>query len=258
MNTDSPSDSPTLTRRQALKTALLGGAALAAGSLPFHALRAVEASPAPKPAEAPAGPFRLPLLPWAADALEPAIDAQTMQIHHGRHHAAYVANLNKAVAPYPELQLKTVEELVRNLEGLPEAARVAVRNHGGGHFNHTLFWQMLSPAKGKLPPEELARAIEKSFGGLSKFFESFDKAAASVFGSGWVWLSLNKQNHLLIETTPNQDYPISHGHVPLLGLDVWEHAYYLKYQNRRADYASAFPGIVNWNFVAERYKTAMG
>jgi Fe-Mn family superoxide dismutase len=258
MNTDSPSDSPTLTRRQALKTALLGGAALAAGSLPFHALRAVEASPAPKPAEAPAGPFRLPLLPWAADALEPAIDAQTMQIHHGRHHAAYVANLNKAVAPYPELQLKTVEELVRNLEGLPEAARAAVRNHGGGHFNHTLFWQMLSPAKGKLPPEELARAIEKSFGGLSKFFESFDKAAASVFGSGWAWLSLNKQNHLLIETTPNQDNPISHGNVPLLGLDVWEHAYYLKYQNRRADYASAFHGIVNWNFVAERYKTAMG
>ena len=201
--------------------------------------------------------FQLPPLPYANDALEPHIDARTMSIHHDKHHAAYVANLNKAVAAHPELQSKTVEELLRHLEAVPEDVRAAVRNHGGGHFNHSLFWTMLTPAKGQLPSGDLARALEKSFGGLNPFFEAFDKAAASLFGSGWVWLSLDLQKNLLIESTPNQDSSISRGNVPLLGLDVWEHAYYLKYQNRRADYVAAFRSLVNWNFVAERYATAM-
>jgi Fe-Mn family superoxide dismutase len=247
-----------LTRRQALKAALLGGAALASGALPLPTLRAAQTPAPPKPADAPAGPFRLPPLPFAPDALEPAVDAQTMQIHHGKHHAAYVANLNKAVAAHPSLQKKTVEELVRHLDAIPEDVRAAVRNHGGGHLNHSLFWQMLAPAKGQLPPEDLARALEGAFGGLSKFFDAFDKAAMSVFGSGWAWLSLNKRKELVVETTPNQDNPISREHVPLLGLDVWEHAYYLRYQNRRADYVSAFHSLVNWPFVAQRYKAAMG
>lgn len=245
-----------MTRRQTLKVGVLGLAALATGALPLPALAGPKASAKAQAPEAPNGPFRLPPLPYPSDALEPAIDAPTMRLHHDKHHAAYVANLNKAIFAHPELGAKRVEDLVRDLDAIPEDIRAAVRNHGGGHLNHSLFWQMLAPPKGQLPPKPLADAIEKDFGSLPKFFEAFDKAALTLFGSGWAWLSLDPSRKLLVETTPNQDNPISRGHVPLLGLDVWEHAYYLKYQNRRADYVAAFRSVINWAFVADRYKAA--
>jgi len=192
-------------------------------------------------------------LPYAFDALEPYIDAQTMQIHHDRHHAAYVDNLNKAVANYPDLAKKPVEELVRDLNSVPEAIRTAVRNHGGGHANHTLYWQIMSKSGAKEPVGELAKAIDKRFGSFSAFQDQITRAAAGVFGSGWAWLCLDQAKQLAITTSPNQDTPLSMGHVPLLGIDVWEHAYYLKYQNRRAEYLAAFQKVVNWDIVSGRY-----
>jgi Fe-Mn family superoxide dismutase len=195
----------------------------------------------------------LPPLPYAFDALEPHIDARTMEIHHDKHHATYVANLNKAVAGQADLAGKSVEDLVRNLSSVPQAARMAVKNSGGGHLNHSLFWQMLSKNGGGQPKGELAKAIDKKFGSYDKFKEEFTGAATKVFGSGWAWLSMSG-NELSIESTPNQDTPVSQGHTPLLGLDVWEHAYYLKYQNRRPEYIAAFYNVINWDFVAERFQ----
>jgi Fe-Mn family superoxide dismutase len=201
-----------------------------------------------------AGPFQLPPLPYAYDALEPHIDALTMQIHHGKHHGAYVSNLNAAVAPYPEFQKKTIEEILRNLNAVPETIRTAVRNHGGGHANHTFFWQIMSPKGGGTPRGELAKAIEKRFGGFAKFQEEFTRAAMGRFGSGWAWLTVDRNKNLAVESTPNQDTPLSEGRTPILGIDVWEHAYYLKYQNRRADYVAAFYHVIDWDRVSELYR----
>ncbi len=199
------------------------------------------------------GPFTLPPLPYAFDALEPHIDAQTMQIHHGRHHASYVNNLNNAVAKFPELAKRPVEELMRNLSQVPEEIRTAVRNNGGGHANHTLFWQIMSKGGPRKPVGELAKAIDQRFGSLTAFQDQLNRAAAGVFGSGWAWLTLDHGRQLSIVATPNQDTPLSAGHTPLVGIDVWEHAYYLKYQNRRADYVAAFHNVINWDAVSEQY-----
>ena len=199
-------------------------------------------------------PFTLPKLPFSFDALEPYIDAQTMQIHHDRHHQAYVDNLNKAVSTDPELAKPGVENLLRRLDTLPAAIRTQVRNHGGGHANHSLFWQTLAPASqsGK-PSGPLARAISQAFGSQEKLKESLRTAAASVFGSGWAWLSVGPGAKLSVETTSNQDSPLSAGRQPILGIDVWEHAYYLKYQNRRPEYLAAFFHVVNWSFVSDQF-----
>jgi Fe-Mn family superoxide dismutase len=234
-----------MTRRAALKTTALAVTACAIGS----ALPGAKAQPASASSNAPGGPFTLPPLPYAYDALEPYIDAQTMQIHHDKHHAAYVANLNKAVAEFPDLGKKPIEDLIKDLNSVPEKIQMAVRNQGGGHLNHSLFWAMMKKGGGK-PSAELESAIDKNFGSVSAFKDKFTEAATKVFGSGWAWLVLDGGD-LKIEASPNQDSPLSHGKLPLLGLDVWEHAYYLKYQNRRPEYISAFWNVVNWDFVAE-------
>jgi Fe-Mn family superoxide dismutase len=240
-----------MTRRQALKTTALASVAYAAAS----PLRMANAQPAQAPAaaSAPGGPFILPPLPYAFDALEPHIDARTMQIHHDKHHATYVANLNKAVAEFPDLGKQPVGDLLKDLSAVPEKIRAAVRNQGGGHYNHSLFWQMMKKNGGGEPSGELAKAIDKKFGGFGAFKTQFAKAAAGQFGSGWAWLVADGGD-LKIEATPNQDSPVSAGKRPLLGLDVWEHAYYLKYQNRRADYIAAWFNVINWDDVAERFK----
>ena len=244
-----------LSRRQAIKAAFATAAYVAAtSSSPVKAETVVSSTTALEPKD----PFTLPALPYAFDALEPHIDAQTMQIHHDKHHAAYVANLNKAVADQPEVASKSVEDLIRNLASVPENIRTAVRNHGGGHANHSLFWQTLKKNNGAAPQGELAKAIDKKFGSFASFKDEFTKAATTLFGSGWAWLSLDASKELRIEPTPNQDSPLSVGRTPLLGIDVWEHAYYLKYQNRRADYIKAFYDVINWDFVAERYQKQVG
>jgi len=237
-----------MTRRHAIKTTALASVALA--TLPNALAQTNSTAPV---AAAPSGPFTLPPLPYAYDALEPYIDARTMEIHHDKHHAAYVANLNKAVAEYPDLQKMSVEALVQNLNEIPEKVRTAIRNNGGGDYNHTLFWQMLQKDGGQ-PKGPLAGALDAAFGNLGSFQESFGKAAMSQFGSGWAWLVVGPDKKLSIEATPNQDSPISQGRQPLLGIDVWEHAYYLKYQNRRADYVAAFAKVIHWDFVSERYE----
>ncbi|MDW8308099.1 MAG: superoxide dismutase [Verrucomicrobiales bacterium] len=233
-----------MTRREALKTTALMTAASVV-------VPETLAQPASAPAT-PAGPFTLPPLPYAPDALEPHIDARTMEIHHGRHHKAYVDGLNKAIASVPRLGEKSIEEILRHLDAVPETIRTAVRNHGGGHFNHTLFWRMMKKGGGGEPRGDLARAMEKRFGSFGDFKTQFNDAAMKVFGSGWAWLVWDGKQ-LAIESTPNQDTPLSAGRTPLLGVDVWEHAYYLKYQNRRADYIAAWWNVVNWDFVAERF-----
>jgi Fe-Mn family superoxide dismutase len=213
--------------------------------------QAAAATPAP-----PTGPFTLPPLPYAYDALEPYFDAETMHLHHDKHHQAYVNNLNAAVAAHPELAGKTVEELVANLSALPESARTAVRNQGGGHANHSFWWPTLAKAKTgspSAPMGELAKAIDLKFGSLSIFEEKLTAAAMSVFGSGWAWLVKLPDGTLAIETTPNQDTPLALGHKPVLTVDVWEHAYYLKYQNKRADYVKAFLQVINWDFVSGQF-----
>ncbi len=197
----------------------------------------------------------LPQLPYPANALEPHIDEQTMNIHHGKHHNTYVTNLNAALEGHPDLQNKSVEELVSNLDAVPEEIRTAVRNNGGGHANHSLFWQILSPNGGGEPTGELADAINEAFGSFENFKEEFSKAAAGRFGSGWAWLVVDN-GKLAVMSTPNQDTPLMEGKTPILGLDVWEHAYYLKYQNRRPDYIKAFWNVVNWDEVARRYNEA--
>ena len=238
-----------MTRRLAVKRMILLSAVSAGASV----LRLAQTQPAPPPASAPAGPFKLPPLPYAPDALEPHIDAQTMTIHHDKHHAAYVQNLNKAVADYPDLASKSAEELIGNLAALPAKVQTAIRNQGGGHANHSFFWQLLKKNDGAGPQGELAKAIDKQFSSFANFKQEFTKAAMGTFGSGWAWLSADKQG-LRIESTPNQDSPLSQGRTPLMGIDVWEHAYYLKYQNRRADYVAAFYQVINWDFVAERFQ----
>ncbi|MGE1143419.1 superoxide dismutase SodA [Bacillus pumilus] len=199
--------------------------------------------------------FKLPELPYAYDALEPHIDKETMTIHHTKHHNTYVTNLNKAIEGVSALEDQSIQELVANLNSVPENVRTAVRNNGGGHANHSLFWTLLSPNGGGAPTGELADAIEKELGGFEKFKSDFAAAAAGRFGSGWAWLVVNN-GKLEITSTPNQDSPLTEGKTPILGLDVWEHAYYLNYQNRRPDYISAFWNVVNWDEVARLYSEA--
>ncbi|WP_337173697.1 superoxide dismutase [Paludisphaera sp.] len=201
--------------------------------------------------------YTVPPLPYDFGALEPHIDAKTMEIHHDKHHAAYVNNLNAALKDHPGLQGKPIEELVADLNAIPEAIRTAVRNNGGGHANHSFFWEIIGPGGGGEPKGALADAIASELGGFAKFKEDFNKAATTRFGSGWAWLTI-KDGKLAVTSTPNQDTPLSDGATPLLGLDVWEHAYYLKYQNRRPDYIAAFWNVVNWDEVSRRYEAAKG
>jgi Fe-Mn family superoxide dismutase len=200
---------------------------------------------------------QLPALPYPHNALEPHIDAMTMEIHHGRHHNTYVTNLNNALEGHADLQSKSVEELISDLNSVPESIRTAVRNNGGGHANHSLFWQIMSPNGGGQPGGKLAEAINSELGGFDKFKEEFTKAATTRFGSGWAWLSVDKNKKLVVHSTPNQDSPLMEGMTPILGLDVWEHAYYLKYQNKRPDYISAFWNVINWPEVERRYEEAV-
>lgn len=198
-------------------------------------------------------PHELPRLPYGYDALEPHIDARTMEIHHTKHHQGYVNNLNAALEKHPELDKKSVEDLLKDLNSIPEDIRTAVRNNGGGHANHSMFWPIMSPDGGGEPEGKLADAINSSFGSFSDFKDQFSKAAAGRFGSGWAWLCVDRGGKLTITSTPNQDNPVSDGLRPVLGLDVWEHAYYLKYQNRRPEYISAWWSVVNWKQVAKNY-----
>lgn len=199
--------------------------------------------------------FELPQLPYAYDALEPHIDKETMNIHHTKHHNTYVTNLNAALEGNEELLSKSVEEIVANLDAVPEEKRTAVRNNGGGHANHSLFWTIISPNGGGQPTGELAEAITSKFGSYDSFKEEFAKAATTRFGSGWAWLVVNN-GEIEITSTPNQDSPLSEGKTPIIGLDVWEHAYYLNYQNRRPEYINAFWNVVNWNEAEKRYNAA--
>jgi Fe-Mn family superoxide dismutase len=196
-------------------------------------------------------PFTLPPLPYPNDALEPHIDAKTMEIHHTKHHQAYVNNLNAAIEKAPDLAGKSLDDLMRGINSVPEAVRTAVRNNGGGHWNHSLFWQLMGPGKGAEPTGKLADAIKSAFGDFAKFKEQFAAAGTGRFGSGWAWL-INDGGKLSITSTPNQDNPLMDGKNAILGLDVWEHAYYLKYQNRRPDYITAWWNTVNWDAVAKR------
>ncbi|MFQ2072713.1 superoxide dismutase [Aeromonas veronii] len=200
----------------------------------------------------------LPALNYAYDALEPHIDALTMEIHHSRHHQTYINNLNAALEGAPELAALPVEELLRRFNTLSATLQGAVRNHGGGHANHSLFWLVMSPQGGGEPGGELALAIERELGGFDAFKQAFTQAALSRFGSGWAWLVVDKAGRLQVESSANQDSPLMHGHTPILGLDVWEHAYYLKYQNKRPDYIAAFYQVVDWAEVARRYQAARG
>lgn len=247
-----------MNRRHALKTLALGAASLplvhgdlrADGAAGKPAVAATAATPAP------VGPFTLPALGYAFDALEPHLDAETMRIHHDKHHAAYVNNLNKAVAGRKEVEGWSLERLMRDLASVPEDLRGAVRNQGGGHANHSLLWTTLAKGGTRAPAGELAKAIDAAFGTFDGFKTKFDAAAASVFGSGWAWLSADAQGVVRVETTPNQDSPLSAGRVPLLGIDVWEHAYYLKHQYRRPAYIDIWWNTVNWDKAAANFKKA--
>lgn len=200
--------------------------------------------------------FTLPSLPYAHNALEPHIDEMTMQIHHGKHHQAYINNANAALEKHPEFQNKSVEELLKNINSIPEDIRAVIRNNAGGHANHSLFWTVMGPGKGGMPSGKLAEAIQATFGSFEKFKEDFGKAATTRFGSGWAWLCVDAKGGLVVTSTANQDSPLMDGQTPILGLDVWEHAYYLKYQNRRPDYVAAFWSVVNWDKVGEYYSAA--
>ena len=195
----------------------------------------------------------LPPLPYPSDALEPHIDKQTMEIHHGKHHNAYVTNLNAALEKAPELQSKSIEDLVKGINSVPEAIRTAVRNNGGGHLNHSMFWQIMGPNAGGAPSGAIADAINRSFGSFDKLKEQFKAAATGRFGSGWAWV-VDNGGKLVVESTPNQDNPMMDGKKPVFGIDVWEHAYYLKYQNRRPDYIDAWWNVVNWAEINKRLK----
>ncbi len=198
----------------------------------------------------------LPDLPYDYDVLEPHIDAETMKIHHSKHHQGYVNNLNAALEKHPELADKSLEDLLGDLDSVPENIRTAVRNNGGGHANHSLFWPCLAPGSGGTPSGELAGAIDSAFGSFDAFAEAFSKAAATRFGSGWAWLCVDDSGGLVVTSTANQDNPVSEGLNPILGLDVWEHAYYLNYQNRRPDYVKAWWNVVNWEQVSENFAEA--
>jgi len=197
--------------------------------------------------------FELPKLPYAVDALEPYIDAQTMTIHHDKHHQAYITNLNGAIDKHPELASKSLENLLMDLNSVPEDVRTVVRNHGGGTWNHSMFWEIMAPKAGGAPKEELAKAVDSAFGSFDAFKSEFEKAANGRFGSGWAWL-VKKGSGLAVVSTANQDNPMSDGMTPILGIDVWEHAYYLKYQNRRAEYVTNWWNVLNWDAAAARYK----
>jgi len=197
----------------------------------------------------------LPDLPYAYDALEPYVDKQTMEIHHQKHHAAYIAKLNAALESHPDLQEKSVEELLKDLSSLPENIQTAVRNNGGGHYNHTIFWNIMGPNAGGDPVGDLASAIDTKFGSFDAFKDEFAGAAVNRFGSGWAWLVLDSSSNLSVMSSPNQDNPVSEGFKPLMGLDVWEHAYYLKYQNRRPEYIENWWNVINWRVIAERYNS---
>jgi Fe-Mn family superoxide dismutase len=231
-----------LTRRQLLQTAGAGAAALVL-------------SPVAALAQGQKGAYTLPKLPYAFDALEPHIDAKTMQIHHDLHHGAYVNNLNTAVAKHPGLAGKPVEELLRGIGQVPQDIRQAVINNGGGHANHTLFWEIMGPKAGGRPSGALAQALDQAFGSFDKFQEQITQAALTRFGSGWAWLVL-ANGKLQVRSTANQDSPLMEGQTPVLGIDVWEHAYYLKYQNRRPEYVKNWWNVVNWTQVAQRYEQA--
>jgi len=228
----------TLTRRQWLRTT---GAATAAAVLTARPTLAQGS-----------GGFTLPPLPYPANALEKAIDKETMTIHHDKHHAAYVNNLNKALEGNPDWLNKPIEEVVRNINQVPQAVRTAVRNNGGGHYNHSMFWNIMGPSGGGEPTGPLGDAIKQAFGDFAKFRAAFEDAAVKQFGSGWAWLT-HSDGKVAIESTPNQDCPLMNGKTPLLGVDVWEHAYYLRYKNLRADYVKAWWNVVNWKAVAERF-----
>ncbi|MFZ5813884.1 MAG: superoxide dismutase [Bacillota bacterium] len=200
--------------------------------------------------------YQLPPLPYAHNALEPHIDEMTMQIHHGKHHAAYVNNLNAALEGQAALADLSIEALLARIDSVPENIRTAVRNNGGGHANHTLFWEILTPGGANAPSGALADAINATFGSFDNFKAEFSKAGATRFGSGWAWLVVTKEKKLAVYSTANQDSPLMQGDTPILGMDVWEHAYYLKYQNRRPDYINAFFNVVNWDKVAEKYAAA--
>ena len=197
--------------------------------------------------------FELPKLPYAVDALEPYIDAQTMTIHHGKHHQAYITNLNGAIEKHPELASKSLDDMLRDLNAVPEDIRTVVRNHGGGTLNHSMFWEIMAPKAGGAPMGELARAIDSAFGSFDSFKSEFEKAANGRFGSGWAWL-VKKGSGLAVVSTANQDNHMSEGMIPVMGIDVWEHAYYLKYQNRRAEYVTNWWNVVNWDAVAARFE----
>ncbi len=247
-----PPMTPMMNRRQALATTLLAGAALNLVSNQRSA--AAETAPT---APAPAGPFTVPPLGYGYEALEPYIDAETMQLHHDKHHTAYVTKLNECLAgDGKEYAKMSIEELLTGLSTMPEAVQKAVRNHGGGHYNHSLFWQMLKTDGGK-PSEALIADLGKAFGSMDDFWKKFGDAGAKQFGSGWAWLVVGKDKKLAVVSTPNQNSPLSDGQTVLLGLDVWEHAYYLKYRNKRADYIAMFPKIVNWEFVNARHAKAV-
>jgi len=244
------------TRRQALKT--LAVATLATSA--FAKFTPAIAADAPA-ATAPTGPYKLPPLPYAYDALEPSIDAETMHLHHDKHHAAYVKKLNEALAKEPSFTPPAnVDDLVAHLDQVPESIRTAVRNQGGGHANHSLFWLTLQPNERQSATSyspSLLKAIGDDLGGLDKLKATMTEEGGKVFGSGWVWLVLDGGKHLTVMTTANQDSPLTEGHYPLFGIDVWEHAYYLKYHNVRADYLAAIWNVINWDFVSQRYAAAM-
>jgi superoxide dismutase, Fe-Mn family len=200
--------------------------------------------------------YTLPPLPYDYAALEPHIDAKTMEIHYTKHHQTYITNLNNALKDHPGLQGKTIEDLISHLDAVPEVIRAAVRNNGGGHANHSLFWQLMKPGGGGEPTGALAQAITAELGGFPAFKEAFGKAGLTRFGSGWAWLIAGKDGKLSVTSSPNQDSPIMDGFTPLLGVDVWEHAYYLKYQNRRADYITAWWNTLNWDEIGRRYSAA--
>jgi Fe-Mn family superoxide dismutase len=246
-----------ITRRAALKTLALSTGAVALAPLAHAQAPAATPAPAitpPTPAPAPGGDqvYKLPPLGYDYDALEPFIDADTMKLHHDKHHAAYVAKLNQALAKLPPKDRKPIDDLLAHLDTLPADIRTEVRNQGGGHANHSLFWQSLKKNEGAKPAGELAKRIERDLGSYDDFWKLFANAALTLFGSGWAWLAL-RDRKLVVEQTHDQDSPLLTGAIPLLGLDVWEHAYYLKYQNRRAEYIAAFQGLINWQAIGERF-----
>lgn len=199
--------------------------------------------------------YTLPALPYALNALEPHIDARTMEIHHTKHHQAYINNLNNAIQG-TDIGNQSIEDLVKAIDKVPENIRTVVRNNGGGHANHSLFWTIMGPGAGGQPSGDLAQAIQSDLGGFDSFKDALTKAAIGRFGSGWGWLSVDRNKKLVVESTPNQDSPLMHGNIPILGIDVWEHAYYLNYQNRRPDYVGAFFNVINWTEVTRRYAEA--